>query len=203
MNFVAALLAPLALLLPAAGAIEPGRDGTERVAAPVQSAEAGPNRLALPAESVAQALDSGDMAFFQLIARSFQAEPEYQVRIEQRMTIRIAPRPQAMQPNMLMDLPTRPLPRRFAERDGGRCLPIAGIAGVEVSNDNRLILYMRDRRVLSAGLERSCSARDYYSGFYVERNSDGQICVKRDNLLSRSGANCKLSRIRQLVEAGN
>ena len=104
---------------------------------------------------------------------------------------------------MLMDLPQRPLPRRLTERNFGSCLPIAGIAGVEVSNDNRLILYMRDRRVLSAGLERSCSARDYYSGFYVERNSDGQICVKRDSLLSRSGANCKLSRIHQLVEAGN
>ena len=82
------------------------------------------------------------MAFFQLIARNFQTEPENQVRIEQRVTIRISPRPQAMQPNMLMDLPTRPLPprQRLAERDIGRCLPIAGIAGVEVSNDNRLIL---------------------------------------------------------------
>jgi hypothetical protein len=203
MSFAAALLAPLALLLPAAGAIEPVRDGTGHAAAPVQSAEAAPNRFALPAESQVQKLDLADMTFFQLISRSFQIEPQNQVRIEQRVTIRIAPRPQALQPNMLMDLPTRPLPRRLAERDFRRCLPIAGIAGVEVSNDNRLILYMRDRRVLSAGLERSCSARDYYSGFYVERNSDGQICVKRDSLLSRSGANCKLSRIRQLVEAGN
>ena len=203
MSLVAALLAPLALLLPAAGAIEQARDGTERGAAPVQSAEPAPNRMALPAESLGQSLDPADMTFFQLISRSFQIEPQNQVRIEQRMTIRISPRPQAMQPNMMMDLPTRPLPRRLAERDFRGCLPIAGIAGVEVSNDNRLILYMRDRRVLSAGLERSCSARDYYSGFYVERNSDGQICVKRDSLLSRSGANCKLSRIRQLVEAGN
>jgi hypothetical protein len=62
---------------------------------------------------------------------------------------------------------------------------------------------MRDRRVVSASLERSCSARDYYSGFYVERNSDGQICVRRDSLLSRSGANCKLTRLRQLVDTGN
>lgn len=194
MSLVAALLAPLALLLPAAGAVEPS-------AAPQQSFDAEPGRLALPAEGVAQAINPAEMTFFQMIARSFQTEPENQVRIEQRVTIRIAPRPQSLQPNMLMDLPQRPLPRRLTERNFGRCLPIAGIAGVEVSRDNRLILYMRDRRVLSAGLERSCSARDYYSGFYVERNSDGQLCVSRDNLLSRSGANCKLARLRQLVEA--
>lgn len=203
MSFVAALLAPLALLLSAAGAIVPVRDGTERGAAPAQNAAAASNRLARPTEPKAQTNATADMSFFQLIVRSFQAEPQNQVRIEQRVTIRISPRQQALQPNMMMDLPTRPLPRRLAERDFGRCLPIAGIAGVEVSNDNRLILHMRDRRVLSAGLERSCSARDYYSGFYVERNTDGQICVRRDSLLSRSGANCKLSRIRQLVEADN
>lgn len=203
MSLVSALLAPLALLLPAAGALESARDIGEQVAAPARRGEAATNRLALPAENMVQTLDPADMAFFQLIARSFQSMPDNQVRIEQRVTIRITPLQSNLQPNMLVDLPTRPLPQRTTERDIGRCLPIAGIAGVEVSNDNRLILYMRDRRVMSAGLERSCSARDYYSGFYVERNSDGQICVKRDNLLSRSGANCKLSRIRQLVEAGN
>ena len=215
MSLVTALLAPLALLLPAAGALEPVRDGSERaseraskrgsgsVASQTLRAAAPPSRLALPAETMLPALDLADVAIFQLIARSFQVEPENQVRIEQRVTIRITPRPMALQPNILVDLPRHPLARRLAERDIGRCLPIAGIAGVQVSNDNRLILYMRDRQVLSAGLERSCSARDYYSGFYVERNSDGQICVKRDNLLSRSGASCKLSRIKQLVEAGN
>ena len=203
MSLVSALLAPLALLLPTAGALEPARDSGERVAAPAMRGEAPANRLALPAENMVQTLDPADMAFFQLIARSFQSQPDNQVRIEQRVTIRITPLQSNLQPNMLVDLPTRPLPQRMTERDIGRCLPISGIAGVEVSNDNRLILYMRDRRVMSAGLERSCSARDYYSGFYVERNLDGQICIKRDNLLSRSGANCKLSRIRQLVEAGN
>jgi hypothetical protein len=50
-------------------------------------------------------------------------------------------------------------------------------------------------------LNRACRARDFYSGFYVERASDGRICVDRDTLLSRSGANCKLTRIRQLVDA--
>lgn len=203
MHFVAALLTPLALLLPAAGAVEQVRNDSEPAAAPTFAASQPPSRLSLPADGVVPAFDPAESAIFQLIVQGVQGPVEQQVRIEQRMTIRISPRPRPLEPNMLMDLPVRPLPPRQTERDIGRCLPISGIAGVQVSNDNRLILFMRDRRIVSAALERACSARDYYSGFYVERNSDGQICVSRDSLLSRSGANCKLSRIRQLVEPGN
>ena len=203
MSLATALLAPLALLLPAAGALEPLSNGSEQSPVMVLRTDDRPNRLTLPVETMLPAFDSGDALIFQTFAQSFQVEAQNQVRIEQRLTIRITPRASAPQPQMLVELPTRPLPQRLVERDFGNCLSIAGIAGVEVSNANRLILYMRDHRVLSAGLERACNARDYYSGFYVERNSDGQICVKRDNLLSRSGASCKLSHIKQLVESGN
>lgn len=203
MSLVTALLTPLALLLPAAGALEQLSASSDRGSVSALLADERPNRLALPLDAMLPAFDPADTVIFQTIAQSFQVESRNQVRIEQRVTIRITPRQSAPQPNMLADLPTRPLPQRLAERDFGHCLPIAGVAGVEVSNDNRLILYMRDHKVLSAGLERSCNARDYYSGFYVERNSDGQICVKRDSLLSRSGTSCKLSRIHQLVDAGN
>ena len=58
---------------------------------------------------------------------------------------------------------------------------------------------MRDRSVVSGLLERACRARDFYSGFYLARNVDGKLCVDRDMLLSRSGANCRLTQIRQLV----
>ena len=203
MSLVTALLAPLALLLSAGGVLEPLSNGSDLSKARALRADDQPNRLAMQPGGMLPALDPADTVIFQTITQSFQVEPQNQVRIEQRLTIRITPRASAPQPNMLVDLPTRPLPQRLVERDFGNCLSIAGIAGVEVSNTNQLILYMRDHRVLSAGLERACNARDYYSGFYVERNSDGQICVKRDNLLSRSGATCKLSRIKQLVEAGN
>lgn len=203
MSLVAVLLAPLALMLPSAGAVEPMRKDSELVMAPMPLANAAPIQLALPADDPLPAFDPAEATIFQLIAQSFQSAAENQVRIEQRVTIRIAPRPGPAQSNMLMDLPSRPMAQRQAERDIGRCLPISGIAGVQVTRDNRLILFMRDRRIVSAALERACSARDYYSGFYVERNTDGQICTRRDSLLSRSGANCKLSRIRQLVDAGD
>ena len=82
----------------------------------------------------------------------------------------------------------------------GKCLAVSGIAGVQSGGGSRLILFMRDRRIVSASLERACRARDFYSGFYLSQSEDGRLCVDRDTLLSRSGANCKLTRLRQLVE---
>ncbi len=203
MSLAAVLLAPLAMLLPAAGAVEPVQGGVGQPLPVAAQSETPQNRMSQPAAPILPAFDPAGAMVFSMIAQSFRAQALDQVRIEQRVTIRITPRPAPMRPNMLADLPSRPLASRFDERDIGRCLPISGIAGVQVRGADRLILYMRDQRVVSAALERSCTARDFYSGFYVERNSDGQICVKRDMLRSRSGANCKLSKIRQLVEAGN
>jgi hypothetical protein len=197
MSFVAALIAPLAMLVPAP-------EGAVPVPGPVHymaQEEAAQLNLIIPAELEFPAFGPADQSVFQIISQSFEPQTQYQVRIEQRITIRITPAQPQAQPNMLAALPSRPLPTRMAERDFGRCLPVAGIAGVQATTDNRLILYLRDSRVISAALDRSCSARDFYSGFYMQQTADGQLCVKRDTLLSRSGANCKLSRFRQLVAA--
>lgn len=123
-----------------------------------------------------------------------------QVRIEQRITIRIAPRRPVQPPEAAFARSKRSNPPTLRERHMGKCVPVAAVAGVQVTTDNRLLLFLRDSRVVSASLERACRARDFYSGFYLERHSDGKLCVDRDTLLSRSGANCKLSRLRQLVE---
>ncbi len=203
MSLVVAMLAPLALLLPAANGVEPVGDVTQAPLAEPHSADAAPNRLALPAESGLPAFDAAESDVFETLATAFRAQTQDQVRIEQRVTIRITPRQAPVQPSMLMDAPaSMPAPRR-AERDIGQCLPIAGIGGVQAGANNRLTLFMRDRRVVRGELERACTARDFYSGFYVERNSDGQLCVKRDTLRSRSGAACKLSKLKQLVDEGD
>ena len=131
------------------------------------------------------------------IADAFRAAPAQQVRIEQRTIIRITPF--GVTREMLADLPQAPLATRFRERKVGKCVAIAGIAGVQIGGDDRLMLFMRDQRMIGASLEKACRARDFYSGFYLERNSDGQLCVDRDMIHSRSGASCSLSRLRQLV----
>ncbi len=134
----------------------------------------------------------------------FQPEPGWQVRIEQHMQIRITPRAQApMRRDMFFDFPDDDFKVQYIEKKMGKCLSIAGIAGVQPDRGNRLLLYMRDRRLIGAELERSCRARDLYSGFYLSRTEDGQLCVDRDTLLSRSGMNCKLTRMRQLIEIGH
>ncbi len=200
MNQLAAMLAPLILLLPGATAVisVSGAD-TDREAPVVATApDAG---LAMPAARPdAIAADAFEGLAFALIAQSFLPQIQDQVRIEQRMTIRIAPRAPAPQ-TMLLDLPRAGLAPRYEEKHMGRCVPITGIAGVQVGEGNRLLLFMRDQRIVSAELEKSCRPRDFYSGFYVDRTGDGMLCADRDMLHSRSGTDCSLKRFRQLVEA--
>ncbi len=122
-----------------------------------------------------------------------------QVRIERRVTIRISPHRGAPTNSLLARLPSRSLTTRFEEREMDECLDVGQISGVQTGNGNRLLLFLDDRRIVSLGLERSCRARDFYSGFYVERREDGKLCVRRDQLHSRTGAKCEVARMRQLV----
>ena len=131
------------------------------------------------------------------IAEAFRAPSAEQVRIEQRLVVRIAPR--SLSRELLADLPAAPLASRFKERKVGKCLSVKGIAGVQIGADDRLLLFMRDQRVIGASLEKACAARDFYSGFYVDRGGDGKLCVDRDMLYSRSGSACTVSRLRELV----
>ena len=147
-----------------------------------------PGQIAVPAEG---------RAVWHSIAEAFQPEAVQQVRIEQGFVIRISPLGPARE--MLADMQQAPLMTRFRERKAGKCVPVAAIAGVQIGGDNRLMLFMRDQRMIGASLEKACRARDFYSGFYLERNGDGRLCVDRDMIHSRSGVSCSLSRLRQLV----
>lgn len=167
MNPVAQLMAPLALLFPAAVAVDQQLP-LERAPIPV-------------------------------------AEPAEQVSIEQRVTIRINPRPAPM-PNVANFVTTSAdagAEPRLVERKAGKCLQLGAIVGVQPLDADRLLLILRDNRLFTAKLAKGCQSREFYSGFIVKRNSDGQICVSRDELLSRSGSSCQVSGFRQLVETGD
>ncbi|MEL7217557.1 MAG: hypothetical protein AAGK01_03900, partial [Pseudomonadota bacterium] len=125
-----------------------------------------------------------------------------QVRIERRVVIRISPA-RSNRNQLLARLPQGELNSRYEERKTDKCLPVSGIAGVQTGSGNRLLLFLRDRRIIAANLEKACRARDFYSGFYVEQNKDGKLCIKRDKLQSRTGAKCEVSRMRQLVAVKN
>ncbi|EAQ30494.1 hypothetical protein NAP1_06940 [Erythrobacter sp. NAP1] len=190
-----ALAAPFALILPVLGQgflqAESGvNDGEE--AAKTQSTapdfDERPEAPYSPANTAATPLD----AFY-------GGQVARQVRIDRRVTIRITPRRESPRNSLLARLPQRGMSLAYEERDTERCVPMARISGVQTGTGNRLLLFLRDNRIFSVNLERACRARDFYAGFYIERSEDGQLCVERDQLQSRSGAKCEVEAMRQLV----
>lgn len=190
MNSPAAFLATLVLTLPAVG-------DRPRHASPADdmvhaaSGEVGPKpepgfRPQVPRQ-------------FRPLEQAHRPPVERQVRIEQRVIIRISPsQPEALE-RMLSELPRKPIRESFAEQPIDGCVRVEQIAGVQPVPQNRLLLFMRDRRILSASLERACNAAEFYSGFYVERQEDGALCSKRDHLKSRTGASCQVMQFHRLV----
>ncbi len=197
------LTAPLALILPLIGqsaalvGVPPSNSGTETSAsssAPDYEAPAdGPYTRSLPTSGPSAPPTVNPLDAFH------GGQTYHQFRIEQRVIIRITPQRGGNRNELLARLPQRGLNTQFEEREMDRCLAVSGISGVQTGNGNRLLLFLNDQRIISVNLERACRARDFYSGFYVERNEDGQLCVGRDELQSRSGAKCEVERMRQLV----
>ena len=197
MNSIFALFAPVALVIPSMVGDGTPASGDARSAA----AADGPQSV-VGEPGLGAALDATAAPSFRAIASSFRPKVQRQVRIEQRIIIRISPaRPTATRNDLLAALPQGVSPARFEQRRMGRCIPIGAIAGVRADPGNRLILYMRDRQMVSATLEKACRAADFYSGFYVERNGDGQICAGRDTVQARNGAKCEVSALHRLVPA--
>ena len=187
MNSLAAFLTPLALLLPVVPA-----------ALPLGAALAEDTGRAAPeSEKSPLGFSVAPIPPLRLLEEARRPPTENQVRLEQRVIIRIAPSTPQRVEQSLSQLNRRS--NRFEEVRLGDCIPINMIAAVAPQED-RLLLFMRDRRILSAALERSCNPDDFYSGFYIERQ-DGQLCERRDRLQSRAGASCRVTRLNRLVAA--
>lgn len=123
--------------------------------------------------------------------------PWAQVRIMQHLMVRITPGP-PMPPPVEFEIEQQDPARRDLHKLG-KCLAVGQIAAVQAARDNHLLLFMRDQRIVSAVLEKACKASEFYSGFYMARNADGQLCLGRDTLQSRSGAACKVKRWKELA----
>lgn len=150
-----------------------------------------------PAAAAQDNVPMGRQQWLDWIAEWRTHQRAMQVRIERRVVIRIPRSTARRQP--LSDIQRGQLSRNWEERKIGKCLPMNSIAGVQIASDDQMLLYMRDRRIIRAQLEKACRAREFYSGFYLEQSDDGRLCIDRDVLQSRSGSKCELKRIRQLV----
>ncbi len=190
MQSVVALLAPVAFWLssPAVEAADPVLSQT------VQHTEEG--QEAPPAGKARMTRTLPEWLGFIPVQR---IDSVRQVRIERRVILRISPRRPSNRQSLLRELPRTQPAANYEERKMGKCLPANSILGVQPTGENTLRLYLRDRRIVNLRLTKSCPAQSFYSGFYVERHEDGQLCVKRDLLHSRSGTKCTVSAMRQLV----
>ena len=146
---------------------------------------------------------TGDRTVWHVFDSPIYPPVVHQVRIEQHIIIRVVPHPSRERQELMRIERQDTGPPRYVERSMNRCIHIADISGVQPDGDTRLLLFMRDRRLISADLERGCSARDFYSGFYIAHNKDGKLCVGRDKLLARSGMRCAVSAVHLLVPEGD
>lgn len=186
-----ALVAPIALALPL-GALGVSTAGDWRDAEPVAQAREG-NRSLAPMPLSADA--PGWAPLFEGIE---PADPN-QVRIERRVILRISPARNTPRQGLVSQESAVPQQRaRLVERSFGKCIDSDRIGAVADRGD-KLLMYLRDRRMLTAQLEKGCSPRDFYQGFYMERSDDGKLCIKRDRIISRSGARCQVTKLRELV----
>ncbi len=191
-----ALASPLALLLPLLG--QSGEMVASSALSGAPAVEVGSEDEKTPGNLVARYPTSTQQSVAPLDAfRGGQVLR--QIRIERRVILRIQPYRSQNRNQLLAQLPQRALTTQYEERKMDKCVPVSGIAGVQTGSGNRLLLFLRDARIITVNLEKACRARDFYSGFYVEKNDDGKLCVDRDKLQSRSGAKCEVERMRQLV----
>jgi hypothetical protein len=160
-------------------------------------------QLLAPLMMVLPALSGSDVApqAFQPVDPAAMDRAE-QVSIQQSVTIRINPRPAPgpMLPAMFAPGFDQGGEPRYVERRFGKCLPINSIFGVQPVTSDKLLLILNDRRMITAQLEKGCQARQFYSGFLIKRNADGQVCSSRDALQSRSGASCQVTGFRQIIQ---
>jgi hypothetical protein len=121
----------------------------------------------------------------------------YQVRIDQRVIVRLPSPPATASANSLKK--SSAVPVRYKEQKIGKCLWIDKLAGSRVGTKQSLELLTKDGVLIRAYLGDGCLAREFYAGAYMERPYDGKLCVERDLLHARTGAKCEVDRFRLLI----
>jgi hypothetical protein len=134
----------------------------------------------------------------------FGIDPEngfYQVRVEQRVIIRIPRQKITAASNRTTATSPSPSgkPIKIKEKKIGKCLMMDRLIASRPGPKESLELATRDGAVIRAYLGDGCLAREFYAGAYMERPADGKLCVDRDLLHARTGAKCEVEKFRELV----
>jgi hypothetical protein len=118
-----------------------------------------------------------------------------QVTIRQQILIRV--------PARLRPETKAPVPVDWKESKGPKCVPARSIMGATALRERSFDIIMRDKSRIRARLDRSCPALDYYYGFYISPDADGQICADRDAIRSRVGGECEIDAFKTLRAAAD
>jgi hypothetical protein len=121
----------------------------------------------------------------------------YQVRVDQRVIVRLPSQPAMAAANALKKTNAEVI--RYKEQKIGKCLWVDKLAGSRIGTKQSLELLTRDGVLIRAYLGDGCLAREFYAGAYMERPYDGKLCVDRDLLHARTGAKCEVDRFRLLI----
>ena len=130
------------------------------------------------------------------------ASPYWQVVIEQQLIIRVP-----AQRSPLNNFAARPAPQlrlreqpvEWKEKKGPKCVAMRNIMGMQAAQGDSIDLITRQKQRLRAQLNRGCRALDFYAGFYMQGNKDGQLCEGRDEIHARTGAKCEVNKFRLMV----
>lgn len=119
----------------------------------------------------------------------------FQVHFEQRVIIRI---PRQTVPAGKLSSKQAQTPR-YREEKIGKCLLMDKLVASRPGPKESLDLVTRHGVLIRAYLGDGCLAREFYAGAYMERPADGKLCVDRDLLHARTGAQCEIDKFRLLV----
>lgn len=120
----------------------------------------------------------------------------FDVRYQQRVIIRI---PRHNSTPAAMRTRSTAVPVRYKETKIGKCLYMDRLVGSRPGPKDSLELVTRDGVLIRAYLGDGCLAREFYAGAYMERPTDGKLCVDRDLIHARTGAKCEVDKFRLLV----
>ncbi|TPG15296.1 hypothetical protein [Sphingomonas oligophenolica] len=119
-----------------------------------------------------------------------------QLTIHEHLIIRV-PRLQQSMPAARMPIP---VPPRWKEKKGPKCIAASDLAGAVISQPGSVDLILVGGDRIRAVLDDDCGPLDYYGGYYLRPASDGRICASRDVIRVRSGRSCPIAKFRKLVE---
>jgi hypothetical protein len=115
---------------------------------------------------------------------------QVQIQIQRTSIVRVPPAP---------ILPPSIAPVKWKEKGAPPCVKWSSMAAAMISGPTTIDLIVRGGTRYRVKLEQSCSAIDFYSGFYVKATPDGEVCKSRDSIHSRSGGACLIDTFKTLV----